>query len=850
MTALINTKLYFPTPRAQLVLRPRLLDRLNEVLRHKLTLVCAPAGFGKTTLLTAWHSRLVSDTAEGALRGSENEVRSGWVALDEADNDPARFFTYFLTALEQLAPGIAAEALLLLQAPQPPALDLILTSLINNLTQLSPLKQSELVCVLDDYHLIENEAIHRALVFLLDHLPSRLHLVILSRSEPPFPMARLRTRAELLELRADQLRFTSTEAARFLQQVMRLPLSEAQVAALEERTEGWIAGLQMAALSLQGREDLEGFIEAFTGSHRYVLDYLAEEVLVQLPQKTQAFLEQTGLLERLTGPLCEAVTGLETGQGQQMLEELEAANLFLVPLDQSREWFRYHHLLGEFLEHRLRRLYPDQIPELHRRASRWFAQAGLNAEAIRHALEGRDFEQAASLIEAITWPMIERGEHVTLHGWLEKLPKQVLYQRPQLCLWYAWSFLFNGQVKAWAEPLSAAEQAWKEAGNEQGLSEVYRLRAHAAWLTGQTALALENARQALDMLPSNAPSLRGSCENILGNSLLMQGSTPEAEQILLKARMDTTQEHSFLARILTENFLAETYLAQDRLDEAEALAHQTLAKLTGRAVWHKAWSYITLGKIYLKQPDWDKAEEWLKQAVELAHQINHQIYLAPVLIGLGRVQAGRGEVEAALTTFEQAAEVARQLGHRPYTEEAKAYQAQLWLEKGDLTRAGNWAESYYRELAQSQQVLTYEYEAANLALAKVWQAQNKTEKAQELLDKLEEVAIEQGRSGSLAEIKVLKQKSEQGEPKVASFPQTANSTFSKNDKPVLIEPLGEREMEILRLIAAGLSNREIAEKLVIAVSTVKWYINTIYGKLEVDTRTKAIARARQLKLVD
>jgi LuxR family maltose regulon positive regulatory protein len=336
-TPLLKTKLYIPPVRPVLVPRPRLIERLNAGLQRKLTLISAPAGFGKTALAAQWISDLQSPVV-------------AWLSLDEDDNDPARFFTYLIAALETVQADVGVDALALLQSPQPPPLQAVLTMLINSLTTIP----ADFVLVLDDYHVVEQQPIHDALTFLLDHLPPQMHLVIASRADPPLPLARLRTRSQLTELRAADLRFTPDEAAAFLNQAMGLSLSPEDVAALEARTEGWIAGLQLAALSMQGRDDIPGFIAAFTGSQHYILDYLVEEVLQRQPESIQAFLLQTSILERMTGPLCDALT--DTGDGQTMLDRLEHANLFIAPLDDERHWYRYHRLFADFLRARLRQI--------------------------------------------------------------------------------------------------------------------------------------------------------------------------------------------------------------------------------------------------------------------------------------------------------------------------------------------------------------------------------------------------------------------------------------------------------------------------------------------------------------
>ena len=454
-TAILATKLYIPSPRPKIVLRPRLIERLNEGLRHKLTLISAPAGFGKTSLLSDW----IDQKAEG--RGMKDESvetihpssfalhpsKVAWLSLDEEDKDPARFLIYLVAALQTVSPNVGEGALAALQSPQQPPTESILTALLNEIATLP----DDFILIFDDYYVIDAKPIDSILGFLLEHLPSNMHLVIATRADPALPLARLRARGQLTELRVADLRFTPSEAADFLNQTMGLSLSADDIAALESRTEGWIVGLQLAALSMQGLQDTAGFIQSFTGSHRFVLDYLLEEVLQKQPEHIQAFLLQTSILERICGQLCDAVligssaSGHETA-GQETLEYLERANLFVVPLDNERRWYRYHQLFAELLRMRLDRTYPDQIAELHRRASDWYVKNDLPYEAITHALTVQDWSRAAEAIERFSDQLPMHGESNTRLDWLESFPAQVLLDRPGLGLVYAWALFMSNQL--------------------------------------------------------------------------------------------------------------------------------------------------------------------------------------------------------------------------------------------------------------------------------------------------------------------------------------------------------------------------------------------------------------------
>src|SRR5437660_5899366 len=416
-TPILATKLYIPRLRPNVVSRSRLIERLNEGLHRKLTLIAAPAGFGKTTLVSAW------------VAGCDRQV--AWLSLDEGDSDPILFLMYLIAALQTIAPNIGEGVLGVLQSPQPPPPDSILTALLNDMTTIP----DNFVLVLDDYHVLDAKPVDQALTYLVEHLPPQMHLVIATREDPQLPLARLRAQGQLIELRAADLRFTPSEAAEFLNQVMGLNLSAQDIAALEDRTEGWIVGLQLAALSMQGHQDVPGFIRAFAGDHRYIVDYLVEEVLQRQPEPVRSFLLQTSILDRLSGPLCDAVTGQEEGNAR--LEALQRGNFFVVPLDDKRHWYRYHHLFAEVLSAHLMAEQPAQVATLHRRASAWYEQHGEVSDSIRHALAAFDFGRAADLVELAVPAMARSRQEATVLGWLTALPDELVRARPVLTVHYA-----------------------------------------------------------------------------------------------------------------------------------------------------------------------------------------------------------------------------------------------------------------------------------------------------------------------------------------------------------------------------------------------------------------------------
>ena len=526
--SILATKLYLPRIRPEVVSRPRLIARLNEGLHRNLILISAPAGFGKTTLVSEW------------VAGGQRPV--AWLSLDEGDNDPIRFLTYLVASLRTIAPTVGEGVLSALQSPQPPSPESILTALLNDLTTIP----DHFVLVLDDYHVLDARPVDLTLTFLLDHLPPHMHLVIATREDPPLPLARLRVGGQLTELRVRDLRFTPIEAAAFLNQVMGLNLSAQDIAALDTRTEGWIAGLQLAALSMQGHQDASDFIASFTGSHHFVMDYLVEEVLGQQSESVQTFLLRTSILDRLCGPLCDAVLLSSSSSGQATLEYLERANLFLVPLDNERRWYRYHHLFAELLRQRLHQSMASspveaesQVNELHIRASQWYEDHGLDIEAFHHATAANDIERAERLIDGKGIPLHFRGAVMTILNWLGSLPASVLNARPSLWMRYASLLLVNGQTTGVEEKLQAAEAALQGAGlndrTRNFIGQIASARATLALTRYQTETMIVQSRRALEYLHPRNLSTRATANWTLGIAYLYQGDRVAARQVLTES---------------------------------------------------------------------------------------------------------------------------------------------------------------------------------------------------------------------------------------------------------------------------------------------------------------------------
>lgn len=592
LVPVLATKLYIPPPPTRVLPRPHLLERLNVGLHRKLTLIAAPAGCGKTTLISAW--------AAGLQAAGRKVV---WLSVDQEDSDPVRFLTYLVAALRTVAPNVGEGILGALQSSgaQPTPIEPILTSLLNDIVTLP----DNLVLVLDDYHVIDSKAVDDALTFLIEHLPPQVHVAITSREDPPFPLARLRVRDQLTELRASDLRFTLPEAAGFLQ-AMNLNLSEDDIAALEARTEGWIAGLQLAALSLQSHQDSSGFIRAFAGDNRYIVDYLVEEVLQRQPESVRSFLLQTSILDRLNGPLCDAVTGQQGGSTR--LTALERGNFFVVPLDDNRHWYRYHHLFAEVLYAHLLFEQPGLVPTLHRRASEWYEHNGSAAEAmpyaIRHALAARDFGRAANLVE-LAMPALRPGRHeATLLSWMKALPDEVIRARPVLSVLYAHLLLSSGVVEGVEGRLRDAER-WLEASaateDEPAGSNatpagmvvvddvVFRRlpveiaigRAGLALMLGRVEETVRYARQVLDLIPGDDYLGRGGAVSFLGLALWASGDL-EAGHRTFAEGLALVQRAGLAGDVINGTLgLAEIRITQGRLHEAMG-AYEDALKLAAR----------------------------------------------------------------------------------------------------------------------------------------------------------------------------------------------------------------------------------------------------------------------------
>lgn len=540
MEQLLSTKLYIPSLRSYLISRPRLTERLLAASQSKLILVCAPAGYGKTTLVIEWLK--------------ESEYLRTWLSLDESDNDPRRFLVYLIAALRQVDPGIGRAAEAMSRSPQPPPDEVLITALVNEIAAVP----EPFFLVLDDYHFIQAPSIHQQIAALLEHQPPQMHLVLITRQDPLLPLARLRSRGQMLEIRQEDLRFTPDETASFLKRMMGLVLSADDLAALERRTGGLIAGLHLAALSMQGRADLKGFVQDFIGSSRFILDYLIEEVYERQTPEVRDFLLKTSILDRLHGPLCDALTGKSSGQ--ETLEMLEQANLFIVPLDQSRNWYRYHRLFAELLRDRLRASIPGDEIQLHTRASRWFERQGLRAEAVGHALDAGDWERGAGLIVQASDDLLKRGQMGTLLGWIQRVPEELVRSRPDLGMSYAWALLLSGRLDEAEESLRELEEFGTAAPDLMG--QVTAAQAYAARARGDDRRVIEKSELALELLPEGDIAARGLLSLNLGLVYWSDGRLREALSALKDARALSLKVENHFAALTTQIYLARTLASQ------------------------------------------------------------------------------------------------------------------------------------------------------------------------------------------------------------------------------------------------------------------------------------------------
>lgn len=917
--SLVSTKLHIPRGRANGISRPRLTHKLIEVLKHPgcFALISGPAGFGKTTLLSEFAAELRN--------------RAAWVALEDADNDPIQFWTYLITACQSIHPNVGESALALFQSNQPLPDETIPTIIINDLVKV----ESDLVLVLDDYHAIQNASIHAAVSYLLEHLPEKFHLVLSTRVDPPMPLARYRARGQLIEIRAADLRFTTEEAASFLNQMMGLNLSSEQVSALEARTEGWIAGLQLAALSMRGRDDIASFIKAFTGSHVYVAEYLIEEVLRYQTEEVKSFLLQTSILERLTASLCEAVSGCIDGQA--MLRELQQANLFVLPLDDEGVWFRYHHLFADLLKARLRQsLSAEAIAALHQRAMAWYEQAGMIPEAIEHSLAISDYPHVVKLLERIALPTILQAHVKTVDRWLKAIPSQYVDQSPRINMAFAWLNLLRGtsdQAKPYLGRLaimfSSEASDWEASLQGEWLA----IQSKLLGMQGKAPESRDLAQRALQILPEADVLVRTMLYLNLADACEQMHDYDGASETFQMIARDAQARGDFATEIIGASGLARMLLLQGRLHSAFETAMQGVQRLesTGQSTPFSATFYGELGQIHYHWHQLDQARNYSLRSIQVSGvsgysdpEIYHHVMLA-------RIFQMEGDWESSAREMQQADELTRKIPPAMVREQVISQQIRVDLARDHLPAAQAAMQSegftfdgvfgfpvlapdanvlhplallynsalrillYRARMKDGIENLQRGLELAELVLAGELRCSQIPAALETLLLRSQMKAVLGDRDGSLADavralelaqpegfisvfleegppvaesLKTLLERDLLGTaqkeyvkeilsafPVMRSFtvpgnePTAGKSEAAVDESLALIEPLTSRELEVLRLIACGDSNQKIAEKLVITLSAVKKHTSNIFRKLNVNSRTQAIVRARQLGIL-
>lgn len=903
---LLETKLYVPKLRRGQVERRRLTERLDRGLERKLTLVSAPAGFGKTTLVSEWLARLADDGPAPA-----------WLSLDADDSEAQTFWSYVIAALQVAAPGVGATSSPLLREPQPPPIRSILEILLNELSAIA----DPVVLVIDDYHLVNARDIHEGFAFLLNHLPPQVHVVIVTRADPGFPLARLRARGELEEIRAADLRFTTDESVAYLSEVMGLDLTSADVAALEARTEGWIAALQLAALSMQGRTDPAAFIAGFTGDDRYIVDYLVEEVLQRQTGPIRQFLLRTSILARLSGPSCDAVTG-ESG-GKAVLETLDRGNLFLVPLDDRREWYRYHHLFADVLLARLVEEEADMVPDLHRRASAWYEEQGEPSEAIRHGLAAGDVDHVADQIE-LAMPGVRSSRQWTADvlGWFQALPEEVFASRPVLNVHYAGLLLDSGQT-AKAEPRLRDAERWLATRDADGqptvalgppivvdAAEFRRLpgsiavyRTAQAHLQGDVASTIAHAAQALDLVADDDHLGRGAAAGLLALAHWTNGDLDAAHGAWSEAMANLESAGHLADAVGCAIALADIRIEQGRLRDAMLTYERGLRLATEQratALRGAADMHVGMSERYLERDDLDAAVRHLAISTAMGEHLGSRQNPYRWCVAMARARDAEGEPDGALALLDDA-ERLYVADFYPRVRPVAAVRARVWIDRGRLADARAWVRS---SGLSPDDDLAFVHSFGHVTLARLLLAESKQQEARDsmatasvLLDRLLEAALAGGRTGTVIEIRLLQALAHQmqgdvaaalvplrhaldlaepegyvrlfldaGRPMAAlleSLPDRAGSSsyaqalldsFGRRvDRPAikqdLIEPLSGRELEVLRLLATELDGPGIARELVVSLSTIRSHTKAIYAKLGVTNRRAAVRRGEELDLL-
>lgn len=894
---LLQTKLFIPPIRTDRVSRTHLLEKLTTSQDKPLILVSAPAGYGKTTLASSWLQSV--------------KTASSWLSLDEADNDPIIFLQDLTAALRIMLPSFSIDLSSALHGLQPEVFQPLMNLLINTLSQ----SEIAFTLVLDDVHAVHSQPVLDILTYLVEHLPPGMHLMLLTRTDPPLPLARLRARNQLVELRAEQLRFTCEEVSSFLNGIMGLHLSMDEVAAMEKRTEGWVAGLHLAALSMQGRQDASSFVSAFTGSHLYIVDYLTDEVLQRQTEEVRSFLLRTSILNRMCGPLCEAVcpSPLQIpGSGQAMLETIEGLNLFLIPLDDQRHWYRYHHLFADMLIRRLERADPTLVPDLHRQASLWYEQNGILLEAIGHSLAAEDKQRAALLVADNGCNLLMRGEGFTLLKMIDAV-QSFAQMHPWLAALKAWALALTGHLDEVELALQRSESLIP-ANIEMTfeikvmLGTIASIRAHLSNELGESLSAAEHARKALELLPADndfSCSLRGVAVSILGEATRMNGDLTASRQAYLQARQIGQAARNPYMELIANSSLADVMMEQGELHQAARIYSDCLRVAVppdGQILPLAMSAYMGMGKIAYEWNRLEEAAQYFRAVIELSQQWSDFFMLARGYLLLARLERVRGNSLQAGEAF-QAGE--RVFHSQTFTDLQSTWLYCMlgngWLTEGKPEKAA----SIWKMLGISSESMMslaetrMQQEPVPFFLLRLLLAQGDYAGALAIIEHLLPVAKKVQQNRRLIELLILQALAFQGEkhpvqalntvvralslaqpegftrmfldfgePLVKLLYQVkshqmngyASELLEAWGKPAgeehklpaqtLIEALTQREIEVLNLIKDGASNQEIADRLVISLPTVKRHISNIYTKLGAKSRTQAVSLGRELGLIE
>jgi len=907
---ILETKIYIPAPPQTLVQRARLVQRLNEGMKCKLILISAPAGFGKTTLLSDWIQ--------------QSKMPVAWFSVDKGDNEPVHFLNYIIAGLQTVESNIGQSTRNLMKSLQLLPIQSILINFINDVISIP----KDFALVLDDYHLVDSKSIHHLITFLLDHLPPQMHLIIATRSDPTLPLSRYRSQNQLTEIRAADLIFTTAETSLFLNEKLSLGLSNDDIALLESQTEGWIAGLQLAALSMQGRKDKSNFIKVFTGVDRYIGDYLVEEVLSRQPERNKNFLLQTSILDRLSGPLCDAVT--KQIDSQSMLNALEKANLFIFPLDNERQWFRYHHLFADLLQQRLRQTQSNLVLELHRRAYNWYLQEGLKYEAVDHLIAAQDFNQATQLIKEIAEIDWDRGRESKLFEWFKMLPEEKICSSPQLCIFHARELLESGYLEKAEKRLqeaegmleSATEEATEESNRESAQRPDFhkykyelqgRIAVIRAWMAsyrGDISEIIQYSRQALKSLPEEDLMWRSVAATSLGfaHGWSGDGDLIKAHQAFLEAKDISEAAGNIYMNLLASHSLYVIEMMQGKLKENKE-KFQNLIQLAEECGMSRIGiagsNYSIMGYLHCEKGEFEEGIRYIEKGIQIAEMGHDTITLVGCYFNLIRALYYKEDFTGAQSLIQKIEKIAADFTLPPWmTHTLEASKGLIWTVTGNLNAAANWVKE--RGLSIDDK-LSQRREGEHTVLARILIAQDRLEEADQLLERLIENAEARTRFRVVIEMRLLRaltfykrndvhsawgdlsqalalaepggfiytvisegkpmaellekileeMKKADAEKKFSfskAFVKKLLSTF-KAAKPSkkaldLVEPLSERELEVLHLLAAGLSNQEIAQKLFISLNTVRTHTKNINTKLNVHSRTQAAARAKELGILE